>query len=269
MQTVDSVAIVIPAYNSMRFIDETIVSALSQSYKLCRTIVVDDCSTDGTYEYILEKYGELAEIRRNSENFGLSKSINNVIFSLDTEYTLLLGHDDILDINHVSELIKNFENDIGMVICNAVKIDSNGRSLGLSREDNKMIKKLTSINVELSVNNFISSCGAIFRTNLFKSVKGWDESFKLYGEWLIFIKFSSQMKIKYSLDSRAFYRQHEGNITKTISKLSSLAEYKKFCREYAVKAFKLNLKQKALVRISLYFIALKDILRLIKYKLWG
>ena len=46
------VSIITPAYNSERFIAETIVAVQNQNYQNWEMIIVDDCSTDRTAEII-------------------------------------------------------------------------------------------------------------------------------------------------------------------------------------------------------------------------
>ena len=47
------VSIILPMYNTKKVLSETIESVLSQTYKNWEMIIVDDCSTDGSYEYAL------------------------------------------------------------------------------------------------------------------------------------------------------------------------------------------------------------------------
>lgn len=49
------ISIIIPTFNSKQYISQAIQSILNQSYKNYEIIVVDDGSTDGTYEE-LKKY---------------------------------------------------------------------------------------------------------------------------------------------------------------------------------------------------------------------
>ena len=48
------VSIIVPTHNSSKFISKTIYSILNQSYQNFELIIVDDCSTDKTFE-ILKK----------------------------------------------------------------------------------------------------------------------------------------------------------------------------------------------------------------------
>ena len=43
------VSVIIPTYNSKKFINKTILSIINQTYQKFEIILVDDCSNDGTY----------------------------------------------------------------------------------------------------------------------------------------------------------------------------------------------------------------------------
>ena len=46
------ISIIIPTYNSIGFIKKTVKSVLDQTYRNFEIIFVDDCSEDGTYQYL-------------------------------------------------------------------------------------------------------------------------------------------------------------------------------------------------------------------------
>lgn len=48
----DLVSIIMPSYNTGRFIKETIEFVLAQSYPVWELIIVDDCSTDNTDDVV-------------------------------------------------------------------------------------------------------------------------------------------------------------------------------------------------------------------------
>ncbi len=51
------VSIIIPVYNSEKYLEETILSVINQSYENWELLLIDDCSTDKSYE-IIQKYLE-------------------------------------------------------------------------------------------------------------------------------------------------------------------------------------------------------------------
>ncbi|HUZ93198.1 MAG TPA: glycosyltransferase family A protein [Candidatus Paceibacterota bacterium] len=89
------VSIIIPSYNTERYIKEAVDSALAQTYKPVEIIVVDDGSTDNTKQ-ILEPY-----LKQNSiiyiyqQNGGLAAARNTGIRASRGEYIALLDADDI------------------------------------------------------------------------------------------------------------------------------------------------------------------------------
>lgn len=86
------VSVVIPAYNSERFIRRTINSVLSQTYKDFEIIVVDDGSTDKTRE-VLKEYGP--EVRYiHQENAGDGPARNTGIAAARYDWIAFLDHDD-------------------------------------------------------------------------------------------------------------------------------------------------------------------------------
>ena len=75
------VSIVIPTHNRKKHVERLINSILENTYKNIEIIVIDDDSTDGTYEYLKEKFGNLPNFKivRNNKNLLVSGSRNKGI----------------------------------------------------------------------------------------------------------------------------------------------------------------------------------------------
>lgn len=92
------VSIVLPNFNSVKYLSRVIESFLSQDYKHKRLIIVDGKSTDGSHE-IIRNYSknnlEVEWIRK--DDFGISNSINIALDYIDAEDIWgYLGADDLL-----------------------------------------------------------------------------------------------------------------------------------------------------------------------------
>ena len=90
------VSIIIPVYNRKNIIILTINSILKQTYQNFEVIIVDDCSTDGTYDHLNKKFRDNNKIRlfktkKNSgtcsypRNLGLKKSKGQIICFCDSD----------------------------------------------------------------------------------------------------------------------------------------------------------------------------------------
>ncbi|MCF8525652.1 MAG: glycosyltransferase family 2 protein [Rhodoluna sp.] len=90
--------VVIPTFNGCEFISESIESVLNQSAAvLVNVIVVDDCSIDGTFDFVEKKFGHLENFTliRNEVNSGPAASRNVGIRAGSSAYVALLDHDDV------------------------------------------------------------------------------------------------------------------------------------------------------------------------------
>jgi glycosyltransferase involved in cell wall biosynthesis len=232
-----TVTIIIPTYNGEKFIQETIDSCLNQTFQNIDIMVIDDFSTDDTVS-ILKSYGDKINLIINKHNLGIVKNINFGGLEAKTDYIIFLGHDDVLPNSHVATMVSEFSSKVVAVHCNSVIINESGGQGKITRDDITQQTKTNNCLFELSIDNFISSCGMMHRTSVFKDVNGWDDSFLHYGEWLYYIRTLERGEIKYTIKTRAFYRRHSMNITNTFkdtSVLKSLTEYKRTCRVLAHK----------------------------------
>jgi len=92
------VSILIPVYNRETLISETIESAISQTYENIEIIIVDNNSTDGTWE-ILKSYSQKdkrIKIYRNQENIGPVRNWRKCLEYAQGEYAKFLWSDDLI-----------------------------------------------------------------------------------------------------------------------------------------------------------------------------
>ena len=102
------VSVIIPAFNCRRYIEETVESALNQTYPDIELIVVDDASTDKTCE-ILKRYGEKLTVINHKNNKGPSGARNTGIQHARGEYVAFLDHDDIWVRDKLEKQMKVFQ----------------------------------------------------------------------------------------------------------------------------------------------------------------
>ncbi len=97
------VTVVIPNYNGINYIKKCMDSLQNQTFKDFEILVVDNCSVDGSYEFIKENYPDVMLIPMD-KNYGFSIAVNVGIKKSRTPYVILLNNDTEVDKDYVGEL---------------------------------------------------------------------------------------------------------------------------------------------------------------------
>lgn len=98
-----SVSIVVPVYNQAGFLRQTLQSILDQDYASIECIVVNDGSTDGSYE-VATSFGERVRVI-SQPNSGQSAALNKGFGLAQGDFVGYLSSDDLLDSCAVSRLM--------------------------------------------------------------------------------------------------------------------------------------------------------------------
>lgn len=93
----DKISVCLLTYNHVEVIESTLQSILDQTITGYDVIVSDDCSTDGTWERILDIANRDARVKaiRTPNNMGMPGNANYAVAQSDRPYIALLHHDDI------------------------------------------------------------------------------------------------------------------------------------------------------------------------------
>ena len=72
------ISVVVPMYNAENFINVCIISILEQTFKDFELILIDDCSTDKTFEIAKSFNDSRIKLLQNEKNLGMPGSVRNV-----------------------------------------------------------------------------------------------------------------------------------------------------------------------------------------------
>ena len=106
--TSDLVSVVIPVYNSEKFLEECLDSILTQTYQNIEIIAVDDGSTDSSPD-ILERYSDKINII-SQKNQGLASALNLGISKMKGKWFKWFSPDDVMHSNTIETLIDEAKN---------------------------------------------------------------------------------------------------------------------------------------------------------------
>lgn len=128
------VSTVIPTFNRKADVAVAVRTALAQTHREHEIIVVDDGSSDGTREALVEEHGERLKILR-TERTGVSGARNHGMAAAQGDYIALLDSDDEWLPGKLEAQVRFLEDrpDFGMVVTDVVQMDHRRQAHGVLR----------------------------------------------------------------------------------------------------------------------------------------
>jgi len=105
MSTCPLVSVIIPTFNRKDDLLSCLISLKNSTYPDLEIIVVDNASTDGTYDAVKQIFPDV-KIVRNERNLGVTGGRNRGAIESRGDYLLFLDHDMIVDRQMIEELLK-------------------------------------------------------------------------------------------------------------------------------------------------------------------
>lgn len=244
------VSIIMPAYNSGKYISESIASVREQSYINWELIIVDDCSSDNTIE-IVKKFQEKDHrilLFTLTVNSGAAKARNIAIKKASGVYLAFLDSDDYWDTDKLSDQIAFMEGNGYTFTCTTYsKVNEAGNKAG-----NNVVPKLVS-NYRDVLENSPGNSTVIY--NCIVLGKFYSPDIRRRNDFVMWLQVIKAAKKLYGIQKAyTFYRVREDSLSK---KKFKLLKYQwRVYREY----------EKLPILYSIYFLT-KKILDVIISKL--
>lgn len=126
------VSVIIPVYNSEKYIKECLNCVIEQTHKELEIVVINDGSIDGSEEIIQamkEKDNRIKYIKQ--ENLGVGQARNVGLTNATGEYVIFVDNDDILRKDYIQTLFNIASNTKADMVCTGMKyIDDDGKNIG-------------------------------------------------------------------------------------------------------------------------------------------
>ena len=105
------VSVIIPAYNSEKYIEKALNSLSNQTYDDFDLTIVNDGSTDNTLAVIDDFAASFGNKLRviNQENQGVAKARKTGFLATDSDYLAFMDSDDFVNNIYLEELVKTLE----------------------------------------------------------------------------------------------------------------------------------------------------------------
>lgn len=138
------VSIIMPSYNTAKYIAESIQSVQVQSYQNWELIIVDDCSTDNT-DAVVQPYltDERVHYFKNEKNSGAAVSRNRALRLAKGKWIAFLDSDDLWTPDKLEKQIRFMdEHDYHFSYTNYSEIGTDGKANGVTVTGPKMITRV-------------------------------------------------------------------------------------------------------------------------------
>jgi glycosyltransferase involved in cell wall biosynthesis len=203
------VTVVTPCWNSIEFIDRTILSIRKQTYKNIEFIVVDGGSTDGTLE-IIKGHADGISWWISEPDKGMYHAINKGLVQASGEIVSYLNSDDIYYPDTISNVVKIFaqQPQADLIYGNLDIIDEQDKVLYNQIYPDFSAKHFANANYSM-----IGQPASFWRRGLLEKIGLFDESFKMVADFDFFVRAGVAGKMVHVDETLAAFRVHAKSLT--------------------------------------------------------
>jgi len=227
--TSDLVSVVIPVYNSERYLKECLDSVMSQTYQNIEIIVIDDGSTDSSSD-ILKKYSDKVSVFSQKNN-GLASALNLGISRMKGRWFKWFSPDDVMYHYTIETLVdeaKKYSDDT-IIYSNWNIIDNTGNTLREFHESDYNELSEFDYNIRLLDGQQMNVNTTLIPSSLFDKCNIRDLADPVAIDYDFFLCSALLHKTKFHLISKSLvkYRVHSDqlshkNISKTLDYISKI-----------------------------------------------
>ncbi len=178
MEKMPLVSIIIVNYNGKSLLEECLATLMKIDYKNYEIILVDNNSTDTSVEYVKNTYPSITIIKLN-DNYGFAEPNNIGAKNTKGEFLLFLNNDTKVSPNFIGEMVKEFEHDPNIAICQSLLLKPNGDIDSSGDFIDNIGRAYSSRIKENEVKKILCARGAsmMIRKDAFVDLGGFDKNF--------------------------------------------------------------------------------------------
>lgn len=201
------ISIITPNYNYAHFLNELLDSVVQQNYLHWEHIIVDDGSTDGSVSIIrsyVDRYPQNFKCVVQ-ENAGQSMALNRALSMVTGELIMWINSDDSFCPHAFSAIVKEFEKDpnLDVLFGDIQFMDMKGRNMFLHR--NQPFRYVEA--AALGFTMYVSSNAVVWKSELMKSLDGFQPDFKCNMDGEFFSRLFHSAKYQYAPIAIANFRK--------------------------------------------------------------
>jgi glycosyltransferase involved in cell wall biosynthesis len=233
------VGILIPTYNRLDLLDICVSSALAQSYRNIKIIIIDNGHQDGNIKLLYENKDERLSYIGNNNNIGLIGSINKGIELMPSEVTwcTILCDDDALHEDYLKESLMAIKehNAKSVVDCHRIFIDKDGNIISDAIPAASEISATEYIKKRLAASRQTYLTGILFNRDAFEKIGGYPRfTTGMASDDAFIFSLSIKDRLIYNHKAKAYIRIHEEAESNALENipliLKTISEFRLYCQ---------------------------------------
>jgi glycosyltransferase involved in cell wall biosynthesis len=210
------VSVITPVFNGATWLEESIDSALAQTFPFLEIIVVNDGSTDDSLAIARARARNHSRIRViDQDNAGLPNARNRALKMARGAYMALLDADDAWLPNHLQLAMQAFERDpdLGLVHANIERIDADGARVNIP--ERSWHEDMDAFDALALRHEHVSCPTAVFSRAAIDMVGGFDPRFTGLGceDRDLWLRIAARFRIRFLDQVTARYRLHPASMS--------------------------------------------------------
>ena len=227
VQNRNTIAVIIPTYNSMKYFKETLESVLHQTLPADEILVNDDGSTDGTPAFA-ESYGPPIRVFRRA-NQRQSASRNFAATQTRCEWLAFLDHDDLWEPNKLQLQIEELTRNPTADLCYSARVNLYEEGGTFRLGDFFAVPAASDIRRALFVNTTFMPGSVLIRRTTFLAFGGFNPSIKLVEDWDLWLRLLHS-GVRFAARQEPLLRMRFHAANQTNDALAALEERKEIYR---------------------------------------
>ncbi len=224
-------SIILPVRNGGEYVKECVKSILSQKLNNFNLLVLDNCSTDGTLQWIKSLNDERIIIYPSTAPLSIEENWGRIVTIQKNEYITLIGHDDILKpdyLNLMNDLINKFP-DATLYQSHFAYINSKGKNIRSCKPMNEVETGTEFLRSILQNNIDIVGTGFMMRSKEYDELGGIPITYPnlLFADFELWLNLTTK-NYKVTSPAEGFYFRLHQSATTVSSDIKMQHAFEKF-----------------------------------------
>ena len=212
------ISIILPTYNGIKYINKSVSSVLEQEFTDFEFLIIDDCSTDGSWEYLQNLQDKRITLYRNEKNKGLFYNLNFLIKRSNSPIIKIWSQDDVMYPDCIKEVVAFHQQhaEIGFSYSERDYIDADNVILDVRKQDDtpeivspELHSKIAFITGSIAGN----IANVAINKSILDEVGFFNESMKISGDFEMWVRLAKNYPVGFIKKPLVQLRNHKEQLS--------------------------------------------------------